>query len=112
MVWLSVLNAVYGAFLVPLRWGTVPVPVCLLSASLGNFALGRAGGRVLGRRTGAAVPGVLWLAVALTLGSSRREGDLVVPGDWVGVAFLAVGAVAAAAAFGRVRATPRGPNGR
>ncbi len=115
VLWLAVLNALYGAFLVPLRLGTTHIPVCLVFASAGTFALGAAGGRVVGRRWGAAVPGAAWLALALVLGSSRREGDLVIPGGWVGVTYLVVGAVAAAAAYGQtygIAATPGPPSGR
>ncbi len=113
MIWLALLNAVYGAFLVPLRIGATHLPVALLLASAGNYGVGLAGGRVLRRPAGAAIPGLLWLVVAFLLGTSRREGDLVIPGDWVGVAFLVVGAVASAVAFGRApgRAGPRRENG-
>jgi hypothetical protein len=65
---LAVLLAVWGAFLVPLRVGTVPLPLSWVVAAVGNAALGRAGGLLLGRG-GAVGPGVVWLAVALTLGS-------------------------------------------
>jgi hypothetical protein len=58
---------------------------------------------VLRRRAGAALPGLLWIVVALQLGSKRTEGDLVVPGDLRGVAFLLAGALAAALVVG---ATP------
>lgn len=100
---LAVLLAVWGAFLVPLRLGGYPLPVSWLVAGAGNLALGRAGGQLLGR-PGALGPGLLWLAVALTLGSSRPEGDLIVPGSVVGLVFLLVGGVASAVAYA---ATPR-----
>lgn len=98
---LTVLLAVWGAFLVPLRIGTTPVPVSWVIAIVGNGALGWVGGRLLGRR-GALAPGILWLAIALTLGSKRAEGDLVVPGSVPGLVFLLVGAVASAVAYGAV----------
>ncbi|MEX2289976.1 MAG: hypothetical protein WD794_06575 [Mycobacteriales bacterium] len=96
---LTLLFALWGAFLVPLRVGGVPLPVSWLLAAVGNGAVGWAGGRLLGR-PGAALPGLLWLAVALTLGSQRAEGDLIVPGTLPGVVFLLVGAVASAVAYG------------
>lgn len=102
---LALLLAVWGAFLVPLRIGTVPLPVAVLVALVGNAALGWWGGRLLGR-PGAAGPGLVWLAVALSLGSQRREGDLVVPGSAMGLVFLLVGAVTSAVAFGAVRRRP------
>ena len=100
---LALLLAVWGAFLVPLRWGTVLLPVAVLVAVVGNFLLGRAGGRLLGR-PGALGPGLIWLGIALTAGSRRAEGDLIVPGTLPGLAFLLLGAVSAAVAYG---AAPR-----
>ena len=55
---LTVLLAVWGAFLVPLRVGDVPVPVGLLLA-LATVPLGLAGGRALDSRLGVVVPGAL-----------------------------------------------------
>lgn len=110
---LAVLLALWGAFLVPLRFGATPLPVSWFIALGGNLALGVAGGRLLGR-PGALVPGLLWLAIALTLGTKRGEGDLVVPGTTMGLVFLLVGAVAAAVAYGvaspgaRTGRTPQG----
>ena len=110
---LTVLLAVWGAFLVPLRYGTVPVPVSWLVAVAGNGLLGWYGGRLLGR-PGALVPGVLWLGIALTLGSKRGEGDLVVPGTLVGLVFLLLGAVTSAVAYGSAprTASPAATGGR
>lgn len=108
---LTVLLCVWGAFLVPLRVGTVRVPVSLLIAGVGNLLLGRAGGRLLGA-AGVLVPGAVWLGLAVLLGSRRPEGDLIIPGDLVGTLFLAVGALGFAVAYGlssahrEVRATP------
>ena len=102
VLWLALLLALWGAFLVPLKVGTVPVPLSVVVALVGNGALGWWGGRLLGR-LGAAGPGLVWLAVALALGTQRREGDLVVPGSVMGLLFLLVGAVTSAVAFGAVR---------
>ena len=102
---LAALLAVWGAFLVPLRAGTVLLPVSWVVAAVGNAALGWAGGQLLGR-AGAAGPGIVWVAIALTLGSRRAEGDLVVPGTVAGLVFLVVGAVASAAAYSVVSRRP------
>ena len=99
---LSVVLAVWSAFFVPLRVGAVPLPLAHVAVVAGNLALGLAGGRLLGR-TGAAPPGIVWLTVALSFGSKRAEGDLVVPGTLPGVAYLAVGTVAAVVAYGLSR---------
>ena len=107
---LTVLVALWGAFLVPLRVGSVPLPLSWVVAVVGNGALGWAGGRLLGR-PGAAGPGLLWLAIALTLGSRRAEGDLVVPGSVPGLVYLLLGAVASAAAYSLVSRRPSPEHG-
>lgn len=113
---LTVLLCLWASFLVPLRVGTVRVPVSLLIAGVGNLLLGRAGGRLMGL-PGVLVPGLLWLGLVFLLGTQRRGGDLVIPGDLVGTAFLAVGALGFAVAFGmtsarKAGATPGRPVGR
>lgn len=95
---LTVLLAVWGAFLVPLRVAGVAAPVCWLVALVTTLTGGTVGGR-LGGRGGTAVPVLVWLVVALTLGSRRTEGDLVVPGTTTGLVFLLAGAVGGAVAF-------------
>ena len=102
---LALLLAVWGAFLVPLRWGTVVLPLSWLVAVTGNLLLGRAGARLLGR-PGAIGPGIVWIVVALTFGSKRSEGDLIIPGTTPGLVFLLAGAVASAVAYGLA---PRSP---
>lgn len=99
---LTLLLALWGAFLVPLRVGGAAVPVGVLVA-LTNVPLCRAGGNLLGRRAGAAGPLVLWSAVAFVLATQRREGDLVITGSGRGLAFLLVGLLSAAVATGAWR---------
>jgi hypothetical protein len=103
---LTVELALWGAFLTGARPFGYAFPLAAVVAVVGNVVLGRAGERVLGRRVGAAIPGVVWLVIAVTLGTTRSEGDLVVRGDFRGLAFLVLGAVAATAAVG---ATPSRP---
>lgn len=115
---LAVELAVWGAFLVAARPLGTDLPLAALVAVVGNVALGVAGARVLGSRTGAVIPGVLWLGIALLLGSGRPEGDAIVPQTFRGLAFLLLGTIAAAGVVGSVRggtapgATPPGPDGR
>ncbi len=97
VVLLAVQLAVWGSFLTPLRVGGVLVPVAWAVAAVGNVGLGVVGGRLLGR-VGAAVPVLLWLVIAFTLGGRRAEGDLIVTNSIGGVGFLLVGAVAGAVA--------------
>lgn len=102
---LAVQNAVLSAFLLPLRVGGVLVPVSLLLAGGGTALIGVVGARVVRARWGAAVPGLLWVVLALIAGSRRAEGDLVVAGGegsglaTLGLVFLAVGAIGSAAGY-------------
>jgi hypothetical protein len=110
--------AVWEAFLVAARPFGVALPLAAALALVGNVAVGLAGARVLRRPLGAAVPGLVWLAVALTLGSKTAEGDVVVPSSFRGTAFLLVGTAAAAVPVGLAAgrrgngATPRGETRR
>ena len=108
---LTALTCVYGAFLVPLRIAGAPVPIGVALAAA-TVPLGVAGGRLLGSRVGAVLPGLLWLVLALQLASLRREGDLVVLGNLRGIAFLGVGTVGAVLAVGLWRPTPADRAGR
>ena len=110
---LTVLLTLWGAFLVPLRVAGELVPVSWLVVGLGNAGVVWAGGRLAGSR-GAAVPALLWLALALLLAGQRAEGDLVVPATYVGLGYLLVGGLAAAATYGgtaRARAAERAAPG-
>ena len=96
---LSLLTALWGSFLVPLRVGGVPVPVAVVLAVVANLVLGTQAGRLYGR-TGAALPGVVWFAIAGTLQARRPEGDLIVVGTLTGYAFLLLGSIATAVPVG------------
>lgn len=96
---LTLLLAVWGAFLVPLRLGGALLPVSWVLALGTTLVGGVVGGRLLGK-AGAVVPVLLWLAVAVTLGTKRSEGDLVVPGSTAGLVFLLAGALGGAVAYG------------
>jgi hypothetical protein len=92
----SVGLALVEAFLVPLRVGMVPLPICVLLAVAGNVVLTK----LAVRQTGSIVVGVLqpvlWLLVVVVLSLPRAEGDLIVPGSATGLVFLFAGAVAGA----------------
>ncbi|HEU4348298.1 MAG TPA: hypothetical protein VFR35_10970 [Actinoplanes sp.] len=92
----AVALAVLECFLVPLRIGTVPVPVCVPLAMVGNVVLARLAGRLAGVPLLGVLPPVLWLAVVLTLAAPRAEGDVIVPGTLTGLVFLFAGSVAGA----------------
>lgn len=107
---LALLVTVWGAFLLPLRIAGHLAPVSLLVVTAGNLLLGLAAG-VLGGRPGAAGPGLLWLGVALTLGSRREEGDVIIAGGTVNSGYLLLGALAAVMAVA-LTTSPRARSSR
>jgi hypothetical protein len=104
----AVALAVVECFLVPLRVGTVPLPLCVPLAMAGNVVLARLAGGLTGRSLLGVLPPVLWLAVVLVLAAPRAEGDLIVPGTLTGLVFLFAGAVAGA--YGAATTVTRGRN--
>ncbi len=90
----------WEAFLVAARPLGLALPVSAVLAGVGNLVVGLAGARVLRHSVGAVLPRVLWLGIALALGTGTAAGDHVVPGDFRGTAFLLTGTAAAAAAGG------------
>lgn len=103
---LAVLAALWAAFLVPLRVAGRPVPIGVLLA-LAVVPLCQAAGRLGASRAAAVGPWLAWVATAITLGTRRREGDLVVTGGARGLAFLAIGFLGGAIAVGLARDRPR-----
>ncbi len=99
---LGVLLGIVGAFLAPAR----PLPflsVGVLIAVVGNVLVPYHLGRAAESPIGAIVPALAWLVTTVYLGTERREGDLIVTGAAWGLAFLVLGAVAAALTIPRVR---------
>lgn len=87
--------AVWECFLVSLHIGSVAVPISALLALVGNFGLPYLMRVATRNRVAMVLPAAIWLVVALMFSIQRPEGDLIVPGDWAGVAFLFTGMVAA-----------------
>ncbi|MBI3687996.1 MAG: hypothetical protein HY241_11800 [Actinobacteria bacterium] len=109
----SVEAAVAEAFYVPLRVGTVLVPVAVLVAVLVNATLPRLMYDATRSRLASAGPVIGWLAVVLGLSVGRPEGDVVVPGSLVGLALLFAGSAAAAFGVSQALVRARGrPGGR
>ncbi len=104
---LGALLGVWGAFLVPLHVGPL-LGSSVVIAVVGNLAVGLLGAAGTGSRLGAALPAAGWLVTVLLLGTSRPEGDLVIPGKLqtdpgvatVGTLFVLLGGIAAALAVG------------
>lgn len=100
----AVETALLEVFYVPLRSGRTPLPVSVLAALGLNVLLPRLMYAATRSRWATALPAGLWLVVVVGLSIGRPEGDVVLPGDWVGLALLFGGA--AAAAYGVARALP------
>ena len=103
--------ALVEVFWLPLRAGTVLVPVSVVAAVLGNVLVVEAAHRLSGSRAVAVLPAITWLLVAVAASSRRPEGDLLVLGGSrdlgvLGLVFLLSGVVAAAVAVGRVLVRP------
>jgi hypothetical protein len=105
----AALFAVLECFFLPLRIGSVAVPVSIPVAVLGNVGLPVLAYRLTASRAAAALPVVAWIAVVTLAAVPRPEGDVIVTGTGRGVAFLILGAVAGAYAVGRLLAVPRNP---
>jgi hypothetical protein len=101
-VWLTLVEILW----LPLRIGGVLVPVSVLAAVVGNLLLVGAAYRMSRSKIVAALPAVVWMALALLASQRRPEGDLLIVGGgalgWVNLAYLLFGVVAAAVAVGRV----------
>jgi hypothetical protein len=95
----AIVAAALQLFLVPLRDGTVIVPVSVLFAAVSNVVLPRLG-RAFADRTGAMVaPFVAWLVPMVLLAlTARPEGDVIIPGggneQWVYYLALLAGGIA------------------
>jgi Family of unknown function (DUF6113) len=95
----AVLAGFLTVLLTPLYWGGAIIPVSVVLAVAANVGL-----PLLVRQLGAAplasaVPFVLWLITVLVLGTSRPEGDVLLPAGsgaqpWVTYAMLGAGTLA------------------
>lgn len=88
--------AVIEAFLVPLRIGSVPFPLCVVLAVAGNMVLTRLAARQAGTIVAGALQPAFWLVTVLVLSLPRPEGDVIVQGTLTGLVFLFSGVVAGA----------------
>jgi membrane associated rhomboid family serine protease len=83
----GVLSATIEILLVPLRVGTVLVPVAVFLAIVGNIALPRLSRTLTTSLVGALPPVIAWIVTLVVLMSTRPEGDVLLPGggsvQWV-----------------------------
>jgi hypothetical protein len=110
---LAAISAAYEAFLTPLYWGSIRLPVSMVAAVVGNLALVYFTYVVTGRRLATAGPAVVWVAVMVAAASRSSEGDLVLTdNNWVGIGTMLAGSVAFAVAGYRLVLTAARPQPR
>ncbi|RBY85324.1 hypothetical protein [Blastococcus sp. TF02A-26] len=90
----------------PLRIGGFPVPLSIPVAMAVNLLLVTWTHRLTGSRVAAVLPALVWLVVVVPASQQRSEGDVLLIGDWRGLAFLLLGVLGASLAVGRVVGTP------
>jgi len=104
---LSVVSAVWEAFLTPLsyQWSggghlhSVRLPAAVVLAVIGNAALVWFTRKVTGRTIVVLAPFLAWIVPMLFASGRTREGDLVVTGNnWVGLVTIFAGATTFAVA--------------
>lgn len=96
VTYLAFALAVLEAFLTPLRLFGQPTPLAALLAIAGNAALPYMMMWFTGSRVMALVPSATWFAVVIAGVTLTNPGDLVVQGDWPGMALLLCGAATVA----------------
>jgi hypothetical protein len=87
---LALADAILGSWLIAGRH----TPIGPVVAVLGNLAVVWFTHAVTRHRLLAALPGVVWFATTMILSQPRREGDLILLGNWVGVWTLLAGSLA------------------
>lgn len=107
----AVMVALIECFYVDLHGpGGVPVPVSQAVAFGGNLVFPWLMFRATEVRGTALLPAFGWIVVAFIFAASGPAGDVVVPGNWQGISFLLVGALAAVGGVALV--LPPGRRGR
>jgi hypothetical protein len=101
LVLLGVVLALLGVFLLAagprVGEGTLILPIGLVIALVGHPVAGLLGFRMTGTRAGTMASMLGWVVVVLPLASGTAEGDVVLPGTLLSIAYLMVGVLAFAA---------------
>lgn len=100
LVLLAVLLAVLAVVFLPVRVGSVPVPVGALLAAVTNPLLVRSAAARTSRASVAAVPLVAWLVTVFALAGGGPGGDVLVLGDWRALLLVGAGVLPAALVLG------------
>jgi ABC-type antimicrobial peptide transport system permease subunit len=106
--WAGAVLSVLGAFLTPVRVGTILVPVAVILAVVGNAMLVRFVRQVTDRTLPALLPGAVWLTLSFVASARTTEGDLVLyQSNWVATVYLLAGAITIGVAGYRMIAPER-----
>jgi hypothetical protein len=93
-IWGGVILAAAGAFLTPLRFDGVLIPVSILLVIAGNVLLVRYTYDATGNKWLSLIPGGVWLALTLVMSNRTNEGDLVLAqNNWVATVYLFAGSI-------------------
>ena len=84
----AALSAMLAALLVPLRWGTVIVPVSVLIAVVSTVGLTLLAWSAVRSVALATIPFAIWVVTVLVLSQARPEGDVLLPGGQTGVVYV------------------------
>jgi hypothetical protein len=96
---LGAVSAMYEAFLTPLSYHGIRVPLSLVLALVGNTALVWFSREVTGRMSAVLLPGAAWVVVMFLAAGQTTERDLVLTSNnWVGLTTMFAGALAFAVA--------------
>ena len=87
-LWAALLLSVVGAFLTPLRIGTVQAPVSIVLGIGGNALIMWFAYRVTRSKGFALLPGLLWVVLTFFGSGTTSERDIVLLGNWVAIAYL------------------------
>jgi hypothetical protein len=91
----AVVTALLEAFLTPLRWDTVRLPVSMVLAVLTNLLLLWFTYRVTSHRLVALLPGLIWMALMIIASGRTPEGDVVLAANnWVVYTTILAGVLA------------------
>lgn len=91
-----------AAFLTPYRIGTVLVPISIVITALVNVAAVRFASAISRRKWPILGPGLAWLVVVVWAAFPTSEADLIIPGNWVGLGVMLIGASALTVAIAGV----------
>lgn len=93
--------AVVELLYLPLRVGTVPLPITILLAAVSTPWLVSTAAELGGPPVVAAIPLVIWVLTLGVLGLGGPGGDVLFPTDWRSAVLLGGGVLPAAVVLGR-----------